>query len=291
MEIREFAERIFFADTLEGKLHNPAQDLVHPVTGRVVLTDHTPGEALPWSQPSRPTHLMIAPRKQRKKIPKVDALHKHEMRVRCLHTFANHELMALEMMAWALLAYPDAPTHFREGLVSIILDEQEHCQLYIQRVQEMGASFGDLPLNDHFWRAAHFLTDPLKWVCCMHLTFEQANLDHAPHFARAFTRVEDHASAALMQKIFEDEIMHVRFGGHWLRQFAPDDTSPFDAFLANISPRNPVNRARGDVFNADARRIAGLDEAFIASLEEVDRHKYDRKNPPQNPTTQHTKHS
>tara|TARA_B100000609_G_scaffold175108_1_gene152221 strand:+ start:50620 stop:51441 length:822 start_codon:yes stop_codon:yes gene_type:complete len=267
MEIREFAERIFFSDTLEGKLDNPAGE-VNPQTRVPELSDLSPGEAIAWQQPARAPGIRVAPKKKRKKVPHPDALHQKEMRIRCLHAFANHELMALEMMAWALLAYPDAPKLFRKGLVRIILDEQLHLQMYMDQIAALGAKFGDLPLNDHFWRVAAELHNPVEWVCGMHLTFEQANLDHAPYFKAAFERVGDEGSAALMQRIFEDEIMHVRFGGRWLKHFTPEDMKTFDMYLASLSPHNQAFRAKGHDFNADARRDAGLDEDFIIRLHE-----------------------
>ncbi len=189
------------------------------------------------------------------------------MRVRCLHTFANHELMALELMAWALLAYPDAPAGFRRGLVHILNDEQRHLRMYCDRIADLGAQFGDLPVNDHFWRCADSLTTPLKWVCAMNLVFEQANLDFAPLFAEHFGRVGDDESAALMEQIERDEIHHVGFGAHFLHENTPDGASSYDVWVENLTFYNEPARARGENFNAAARRAAGLDEDFVQRIQ------------------------
>jgi uncharacterized ferritin-like protein (DUF455 family) len=261
---------------LEGKLENPAAALMRIPNGLPMLSDEQPGDAVEWQCPSRPAFLEIASKRKRKRIPHAEALRDPEMRVRTLHAFANHELMALEMMAWALLAFPHAPRGFRMGLVRIILDEQEHTRLYIERVQAMGAAFGDFPLNDHFWRIAPQIKDPLTWVCAMHLTLEQANLDHAPFYERIFREFDDHASAALMQRIFADELMHVRFGGHWLRHYTPEGTSSFEQFLSHLPVWCSPTRARGLEFNEEGRRLAGLDDEFIQRMAEIDR----QPNPP-----------
>jgi uncharacterized ferritin-like protein (DUF455 family) len=99
----------------------------------------------------------------------------------------------------------------------------------------------------------------------MHLTFEQANLDHAPFYARQFRGVEDPKSAELMDLIFRDEIKHVRFGSHWLKEYQGELTL-FDAFLGNCSAHNMPDRARGMEFQEEARRKAGLDEDFILAV-------------------------
>ncbi len=264
MEIREWALRVFTADTLEEKLLVPSDGLKS-------LTDHEPGVAVPWQRPPRPPKLAIAEKTSRKNFPHPTALVREDMRARCLHVFANHELMALEMMAWALLAFPEADKAFRKGLANILLDEQEHFQLYSDRLQRMGVTFGDLPINDHFWRAGVDITNPLDWVCTMHLTFEQSNLDHAPYYGRLFAEAGDTDSAALMKTIFEDEIRHVRFGARYLKSHTAEGDSVFETFQQHCSVNNPATRAVGPEFQTEARRQAGLDDEFIASLRQLEK--------------------
>jgi uncharacterized ferritin-like protein (DUF455 family) len=255
-ELRQFAQRVLHADTLEDKLWLPEG-------GIAALTDEAPGEPVQWSEPGRPAELKIASRKDRKKLPALASLDRPDMRVRVLHTFANHELMAVELMAWALLAYPEAGTAFRRGLAHILADEQRHLRLYMDRIEAHGAHFGDLPVNDHFWRCAPSLTTPLKWVSAMNLVFEQANLDFAPVFGEQFERVGDTASAELMKVIEHDEIHHVGFGAHFLKQHTPQGRSSYDVWVENLTFHNSPDRARGTEFNAAARLESGLDEEFV----------------------------
>lgn len=256
MQLREVATRLLHADTLAGKMWWP--------TGEVLDTDR--GAPTAWRDPSRPPELQIASRGDRKRMPAPGALHDPMMRARALHTFANHELMAIELMAWALLAYPEADAAFRRGLVRILRDEQRHLAMYVERLRDLGVAFGDLPVNDHFWRCAPSLTTPLKWVCAMNLVFEQANLDHAPIFASHFDRVEDTASAELMRQIERDEIHHVGFGARFLASNTPAGRATFDVWVENLTFHNTPDRAAGATFNGEARRASGLDDDFIARL-------------------------
>lgn len=260
MELRDWALRIFGADTLEEKL-------LAPPRGLKGLSDERPGDPVAWTRPSRPANLQVAPRNQRFRFPSPKSLHQKDMRVRCLHTFANHEFMALEMMAWAILAFPHAPPAFRRGLANVLIDEQRHFQLYQQRLQSLGVAFGDLPLNDHFWRSAAQIADPLDWVCTMHLTFEQANLDHAPFFAKVFEQVGDPESSRLMSAIFLDEIKHVRFGARWLKNLGPAGQPMFETFLQHCSEQDRPDRAKGMEFQKEARIQAGLGLEFIEALQ------------------------
>ncbi len=60
-------------------------------------------------------------------------------RARALHTFFHHELQAAELMAWAVLAFPEAPREFRTGLVRIALDEIRHMHLYAGQIARLGS--------------------------------------------------------------------------------------------------------------------------------------------------------
>jgi uncharacterized ferritin-like protein (DUF455 family) len=188
-------------------------------------------------------------------------------RARILHALANHELQAIELFAWALLAYPTAPLAFRRGLVAILADEQRHMSLYIERLAAHGVSFGDHPVTGHFWNKLDHLIGPLEFVCAMGLTFENANLDFAGDYAAAARACGDDATAQVLDRVHTDEIGHVHFGWTWLKKLAGDAADPWQAYLDHVKfPLGP-RRARGARFDRDARRRAGFDERFIDELE------------------------
>ena len=260
MELRAFAERVFFGSRLEDKLRGPTG-------GLGALEDRAPGRAWSWELPGRPEALAIAPRERRVRMPRDGAMSDARMRRRALHAFANHELMALELMAWALLAFPEAPPPFRLGVARLLADEQRHLGMYLERIEALGGEFGEDPVNGHFFRVAPELGSELRWVCAMNLTFEQANLDHAPHYCQLFQEAGDEASAALMEQIYADEVQHVGFGAGWLRQAAQRQGRPtWDVWRANLPSCSPASRARGRGFNQHGRREAGLDEAYVEAL-------------------------
>ena len=108
-------------------------------------------------------------------MPSVRGYHDPRQRARILHSFANHELQAVELFAWALLAFPKAPADYRSGLLEILGEEQRHTRMYIARLRKMGGELGDYPVSSYFWNKTPELTTPLRFVCAMALTFENAN--------------------------------------------------------------------------------------------------------------------
>src|SRR3954468_23792522 len=197
MEIREFAERVLFATRLEEKLACPEN-----------ITDEDPGSAIITpSAPGRPAELRFKLQHSAKAdFPGLHCLERTEERGRLLHFFANHELLATELMALVLLRFPEAPPAFRRGVAQTLKDEQRHTGLYLQRMGECGIHFGDLPVSGFFWRTVSTMENPMDYVASLCLTFEQANLDFCRHFARGFQAVGDRATSNLLERIYKDEI-------------------------------------------------------------------------------------
>ncbi len=255
MELREWAIQILSTDKLEEKLFCPE-----------VLTDFSPGTPLLWKEPVRPPGMGFHKHTRRDKLPRIHELHHLDKRAACLHRFAGHELLAVEIMAYALLAFPDAPPNFRKGVAHTLKEEQHHVRLYQKRMQELGIKFGDLPLYRHFWSYVPHLQTPLQYVSVMSLTFEMANLDFAPYYANIFAQHGDFLSSELMQRIFEDEIKHVSFGYRWLNKLKDPHQPSFETWKANLPPKTTPSRAKGPQFFANHRRLAGIDEEWIRSL-------------------------
>ena len=260
MEIREFAERVLFTSTLAEKLATPLVGL---------LTDAQPGVPLivPGG-PGRPAGLHFSQRGGRARLPRADELHGDEARAVLLHSFANHELLAVELMALALLKFPDAPPAFRRGLLHTLREEQIHTQLYIDRMAASGLKFGDLPVNGFFWNNISGMATPLDYVSHLSLTFEQANLDYARHYGQLFHGIGDSETGALLDRIYHDEIAHVGYGLKWFRRWKDPSRQDWDAWQDTMTfPLSPA-RAKGNApFNREGRLQAGFSQYFIASLE------------------------
>jgi uncharacterized ferritin-like protein (DUF455 family) len=257
MELREFAESVLFATTLEEKLRAPGD-----------ITDERPGSALVTPvAPGRPAALQFKPHATGKSdFPGLHRLEQIAERGKLLHFFGNHELLATELMALVLLKFPDAPAAFRRGVLQTLQDEQEHTRRYIERMDACGLTFGELPVSGYFWRCVAPMENPIDYVAGLCLTFEQANLDFAGHFAKGFGQVGDTDTARLLEKIYHDEIGHVAYGLKWFRRWKNPNESDWDAFCRTLKfPLSP-QRAKGFTLNIAGRRAAGLDSEFIAQL-------------------------
>jgi len=260
MTARDYARAVVAGCSLDAKLAPPPEALELPAPGAA------PAERL--AAPGRPAQLAIAAGRDAR-VPPLAGMRDPRQRARILHALANHELQAIELFAWALLAFPDTPVAFRRGLVAVLADEQRHFALYQGRLAALDTRFGDHPVTGHFWNKLDHLATPADFVCAMCLTFENANLDFAGDYAAAARACGDAETAAALDRVHADEIRHVHFGWIWLRRLDPEAGAGGDmwqAYLRHV--RHPLGprRARGASFDREARRRAGLDDAFIDAL-------------------------
>jgi uncharacterized ferritin-like protein (DUF455 family) len=260
MTVREFCRKIFESGNLEVKLAPPVQP-----SGEA-LSDEPAGPPLYFDRPARDPEIEMSTGAE--PLPRPGELASREARARCLARFANHELMAVEFFAWALLRWPDLPTGLRRGFVAVLAEEQLHCRLYLDRLRALGSALSVHRLSDYFWKHAPAIAasphGPRAFLCAMGLTFEQANLDFTLIYRDGFRSAGDEESAQVCQRIHDDEIGHVRMAARWLRALAPEGQDEIEAYRAAVPYPLAAARAKGRRFDEAARRRAGLSGEFIA---------------------------
>lgn len=260
MELRQLAERIVFSESLEEKLAPPPAS----------LSDAAPGASDRPSVPGRPANLVFAPRRTAPAMPRPAAFGDPRKRALAHHIMANHELQALEVMGFVLLAFPEAPADFRLGMAGIIQDEQRHTRLHADRATELGIPFGSLPVNCYIWKKAQSYHCVLDYLAGLPLTFEGCNLDHTLEFEGYFLKFGDKRSAGIVRAIHHDEIGHVAFGLEWLRRLKSPADSEWDAYRKHLHwPLRPA-KSRGEIFHREPRLAAGMNDDFLSRLERAD---------------------
>ena len=212
--------------------------------------------------PGRPPELTLAARAP--KSPGPDALRSPERRAEVMHTFLHHELQAAELMAWALLAFPEAPVAFRRGLLGVLGDEVRHMGLYQAYLTSLGFTYGSFPVRDWFWERVPRCPGPAHFAALMGIGFEGGNLDHTRRFAERLRAAGDERGAELEERIGQEEIPHVRFALSWFRHFAGGDS--FAVWMSYLVPPLTPTVMRGAPINRQSRLESGMSEQFIDDL-------------------------
>jgi len=281
---RSFCQRILRGGSLVDKLAPPR---------RAVRGDGAEAAAPPPRTPARTPGIALVRGAER--LPPPAALTDPAARARCLARFAHHEIQAVELFAWAWLRWPLLPEGMRHGLLHVLREEQLHARLYLARLRAHGSRLADHACSGYLWSQTRTISasphGPRAFLAAVGLTFEQANLDFCGLYRDAFRAAGDEASARVCERVRRDEIGHVRLAARWLAMLdageaGGDGPGPEvvhgadaggpggpDGEVARYERAVPfplsAARAKGRRFDAEARRRAGLGEAFIAHVREA----------------------
>ncbi len=223
-------------------------------------------QVLRIDRPGRPPQLQVVTKSPRS-LRRRELAHP-ERRARLLHTFWHHELQAAELMAWAVLAFPETSEEFRRGLLEVLDDELRHMRMYAARIRELGHELGGFPVRDWFWERVPTCADQVEFVALMGLGLEGGNLDHAERFGAWFREVGDEASARIQEVVGREEIAHVRFAARWFREWT--GSLDFESWRARLVEPLTPRMFRGRPLARGSRRAAGFDDAFCDALEAAD---------------------
>lgn len=212
------------------------------------------------ARPERP--LLLAP----KAMPKRKAGGNAAKRVALLHALAHIELNAIDL-AWDLIARfgaEDMPRAFFDDWVKVADEEALHFELLSARLKELGAAYGDLPAHDGLWEAATVTAhDLLARLAIVPLVLEARGLDVTPATVADMSRAGDDATAALLERIYRDEIGHVAAGMRWFEHFAGqagyDPQVHWQALLKRY-----FRGVLKPPFNDTARAAAGMPAAYYS---------------------------
>ncbi|MCX7999231.1 MAG: DUF455 family protein, partial [Leptospiraceae bacterium] len=176
--VNEYCLFLLKSPKLEDKLTSPLND----------LEDKIQCFELP-EIPARESKIQLT--NEKTKIPRLEHLNQKINRAISLHHFANHELMAIEIFALALLKFQDISNEHRQDMFRTLQDEQKHLRLYIKRMQELGLDFGERKLNSIFWKFVPKMNTFEKFSAVMSISFEGANLDYALIYKNTFAKYGD----------------------------------------------------------------------------------------------------
>jgi uncharacterized ferritin-like protein (DUF455 family) len=173
------------------------------------------GDATPPRRPARPERPLLRPAKE---MPKRRAFGAPTGRIALLHALAHVELNAIDLACDLLARYvtEPLPRAFFDDWVGVAAEEAIHFELLTRRLADFGVRYGDLPAHDGLWEAAEATADDLlARLAVVPLVLEARGLDVTPAMADQLDRVGDPESAAVLRRIYRDEIGHVATGIRW----------------------------------------------------------------------------
>lgn len=216
------------------------------------------------TRPGRPERPELVPPRMMEKR----SVHTLKGRIAMLHALAHIELNAVDLALdiVARFATEPVPFSFFDGWMQVAFEEAKHFNMVRQRLNELGADYGDLPAHDGLWQAAHSTRNSLSArLAVVPLILEARGLDVTPSLQEKMIETGDLESAAVLKTIYEDEKGHVAVGAKWFRFLCSrEKKDPATTFklLVRENFRGPLKPP----FNDLARAEAGLTPSFYRSL-------------------------
>jgi uncharacterized ferritin-like protein (DUF455 family) len=249
--------------------------LSRQLIGRWLAGDLPVGTAKPPPRPARPGHPVLLPPRD---MPKRRHFGSRAGHIALLHALAHIELNAIDL-AWDIVARfagPGLPRQFADEWADVAAEEAEHFALLASRLEALGAAYGELPAHDGLWEAAAATAhDLLARLAVVPLVLEARGLDVTPAMIQRLERAGDAESAAVLDRIYRDEIGHVAVGARWFERLCCERGEGPAAvygdrvrcyFRGALKP--PFNRAARDAAGLPAgwyEPIAGPAESVIAA--------------------------
>lgn len=235
-------------------LYRDWQALEENARERALLTG--PGAAMQAgpNEPGRPEQpALVDPRNLKKR-----GLGSLQGRIALLHSLAHIEFNAINLALDAVCRFRGMPVQYVSDWLRVASDEGQHFALLAARLRDLDCVYGELPAHDGLWEMARRTDhDVLVRMALVPRILEARGLDVAPPMIDRLTQLGDTQSAAILQRIYTDEITHVEVGNRWFRHVCTerglDGTVVFRDLL-----KGPASAYLRSPFNDAARFAAGF---------------------------------
>lgn len=215
-------------------------------------------------RPARPERPELLPANR---MPKRGRGGSERGRIAMLHALAHIEFGAIDLafdMAGRFGA--GQPPEFVSDWLSVGADEAIHFALLDRRLRALGSGYGALPAHDGLWEAAGATAhDVLARLAVVPMALEARGLDVTPATVERFEAAGDARSAAILRRIYSDEIRHVAVGTKWFRSGCESRRIAVVTHWQWLI-RTHLRGAVKPPFNDSARRQAGLSRDFYAGV-------------------------
>lgn len=161
-------------------------------------------------------------------MPKHKKANSERGKISLLHALSHIELNAIDL-AWDIVArFSDyavsdtfsLPIEFYEDWLKVADDEAKHFLMLSDRLNDLGATYGDLPAHDGLWESAEKTEhDFAARLAVVPMVLEARGLDVTPNMIAMMDEHGDNKTADMLRVIHDDEITHVRAGTVWFKKY------------------------------------------------------------------------
>ena len=187
-------------------------------------------------------------------------------RLSLVHAIAHIEFNAINLALDAVYRFQHMPEQYYSDWCRVAAEEAQHFTMLSDYLVEHGMAYGDLTAHNGLWEMAVKTDfDVMTRMALVPRVLEARGLDVTPGMIEKLKPTGDTQLIAILQKIFDDEIGHVKIGSYWYKTLCEErNLEPQQTFLELIEKH--MQGARFGPFDTEARLQAGFSHDEMQSL-------------------------
>lgn len=224
--------------------------------------EHIKCDDLKPGRPAKP--ILVSP----DKVPK-RGLATIEGRIALIHAIAHIEFNAINLAWDAVSRFSDMPEQYYRDWSKVAYEETLHFNLLREHLCSYGYEYGDFEAHDGLWQMAERTKgDVLIRMALIPRVLEARGLDVTPSMIKKFESIQDQKTADILNRIYTDEIGHVKIGSYWFNYLCQNRSLEPKAYFQGLIEQYFSDGLRGP-FNFEARQAAGFSSAELKWLNTI----------------------
>lgn len=187
-------------------------------------------------------------------------------RLSLVHAIAHIEFNAINLALDAVYRFQGMPEQYYTDWCQVAAEEALHFTMLSDYLESHGMSYGDLTAHNGLWEMAVKTDfDVLVRMALVPRVLEARGLDVTPGMIKKLQSTGDSELITILQKIFDDEIGHVKIGSYWYKSLCTEkQLEPEETFIILIEKY--MKGAKFGPFETEARVEAGFSLDELQSL-------------------------
>ncbi len=187
-------------------------------------------------------------------------------RLTLVHAIAHIEFNAINLALDAVYRFQQMPELYYSDWCRVAAEEALHFTMLSDYLEQNGMVYGDLTAHNGLWEMAVKTDfDVMTRMALVPRVLEARGLDVTPGMIEKLQSTGDTQLISILQKIFYDEIGHVKIGSHWYKTLCEERSlEPQQTFLELIGKY--MQGARFGPFDTEARLQAGFSHEEMQRL-------------------------
>ena len=187
-------------------------------------------------------------------------------RLTLVHAITHIEFNAINLALDAVYRFQQMPAQFYMDWCRVAAEEALHYSMLSAYLQQHGMAYGDLPAHNGLWEmAVKTDSDVMVRMALVPRVLEARGLDVTPGMIKKLQVTGDIELISILQKIFADEIGHVKIGTFWYKSLCEDrKLDTYKTFIELIEKY--MQGARFGPFETEARLEAGFSHEEMDQL-------------------------